>query len=109
LGELHLRIAGDTSQGRAMETTEIVTGTLKGMGFFVECTLMVTRSETRPESAPAYIRCGIVDPLAFLPDGYYEAAFRAHTAFLHKANGGWHFGIPWPEFPGRQAARPKLA
>jgi hypothetical protein len=98
---------GDIHRNGAMGTTEIVSGTLKGMGFFVECRLMVTRSETRPESAPAYIRCGIVDPLAYLPDGYYEAAFCAHTAFLHKANGGWHFGIPWPEFPTRQAARPK--
>ncbi len=89
-----------------METTEIVTGTLKGMGFFVECTFMVTRSETRPESAPAYIRCGIVDPLAYLPDGYYEVAFSAHTAFLQKANGSWRFGIPWREFPTRQSSRP---
>ena len=78
--------------------TDIVTATLKGMGFFVECRLMVTPSGMRPESGPEYVRCGVLDAPAYLPDGYYEAAFRAHTAFLHKINGGWNVGIPWREF-----------
>ena len=78
-----------------MGTTEIVAGTLKGMGFVVECRLMVTTSGMRPEAGPAYTRCGVLDAPSYLPDGYYEASFCAHTAFLQKADGGWNLGIPW--------------
>jgi hypothetical protein len=77
-------------------------GSLKGMGHAVECTLMVTRSEMRPQTGPAFVRCGVLDAPACLPDGYYEAAFCGHTAFLYRANGCWNVGIPWREF---QAAR----
>jgi hypothetical protein len=94
-----------SSLERAMGTTDIVTATLKGMGFFVECRLMVMLSGMRPESGPEYVRCGVLDAPAYLPDGYYEAAFCAHTAFLHKANGGWGVGVPWREL--RHSERPK--
>jgi hypothetical protein len=88
-----------------MGTTEIVAGALKGMGFFVECQLMVTQSDICTESGPAYVRCGVLDAPPYLPDGYYEASFCAHTAFLHKAGGGWSLGIPWREL--RQSSHPK--
>ena len=88
-----------------MGTTEIVTGTLKGMGFFVECRLMVTQSELQTDSGPAYVRCGVLNAPPYLPNGYYEASFCAHTAFLHKAGGGWSLGIPWRDI--RQSPSPK--
>lgn len=78
-----------------MGTTEIVTGTLKGMGFNVECRLMLRPSEIRTDFGPAYARCAVLDAPLYLPDGYYEASFCAHTAFLYKASGGWTVGVPW--------------
>jgi hypothetical protein len=86
-----------------MGTTDIVTGTLKGMGHVVECRLMVTHSELASDAGPAYVRCGVLEAPE-LPDGYYEAAFCGHTAFLHRANGFWNVGIPWREF-GPNAAQ----
>lgn len=89
----------------AMGTTQIVTGTLKGMGHVVECRLMVTQSDTHSASGSAYVRCGVLDAPAYLPDGYYEALFCHHTAFLHKANGCWNLGVPWRELSSSQASR----
>jgi hypothetical protein len=89
-----------------MGTTEIVMGTLKGMGQAAECRLMVTRSEMRPETGPAYARCEVLDAPAYLSDGYYEATFCGHTAFLHRANGCWSVGIPWREGAASQRATP---
>ena len=88
-----------------MGTTEFVTGTLKGMSFFVECRLMLKRSEIQTGSGPAYARCAVLDAPLYLPDGYYEVSFCGHTAFLHKTGGGWTIGVPWREL--RQPATPK--
>jgi hypothetical protein len=87
-----------------MGTTEIITATLRGMGHSVECRVMVTRSDMQRESAPAYVRCGMLDAPADLPDGYYEAVFCGHTAFMHRANGCWSVGIPWRQFAARDGA-----
>lgn len=80
-----------------MGTTQLVTGTLKGMGFSVECRLMVRPIEVHTESGPAYVRCAVLDAPLYLPDGYYEVSFCAHSAFLHKTGGGWTIGVPWRE------------
>ena len=78
-----------------MGTTEFVTGTLKGMGFLAECRLMARRNPIQTGSGPAYVRCAVLEAPLYLPDGYYEVSFCAHTAFLHKASGGWTVGVPW--------------
>jgi len=78
-----------------MGITEIVKAILKGMGQEADCRLMVTRSELHTPGGPAYTHCAVLEAPGYLPDGYYEAAFLGHNAFLHRANGCWSLGVPW--------------
>jgi hypothetical protein len=89
-----------------METTEVVSGTLKGMGWEVDCALLVIGVGRRP----SYTRCTILQAPEWLPDGYYEASFRGQSAFLHRGNGAWSVGVPWLQVsPHRKAARPETS
>lgn len=88
-----------------MGTTEIVTASLRGAGHSVECSLMVTHCDVQRNAGPAYARFVVLEAPALLRDGYYEAAFDGHSAFLHRANGSWSVGIPWRQFqPGNDVA-----
>lgn len=78
-----------------MSTTIIVKGTLHGMGFEAECSLLATRSNGGPDASAVFTRCVLLDAPSSLPDGLYEATFSDQTAFLHRANGIWSAGIPW--------------
>lgn len=85
-----------------MGTTLIVRGTLRGMGCEVDCSLMATRSEGLNGAGGAYTKCAVLEAPLSLPDGYYEAIFCGHSAFLHRVNGIWSVGIPWRDEPVRQ-------
>lgn len=91
-----------------MGITEIVKATLKGMGQETVCRLMVTRADVHAPNGPEYTHCAMLEEPNCLPDGYYEAAFLGHSAFLHRANGCWSLGVPWRTIsaPPRPAPRP---
>jgi hypothetical protein len=91
-----------------MGITEIVKATLKGMGQETVCRLMATRAEVQASNGPAYTHCAVLEAPGYLPDGYYEAAFLGHSAFLHRANGCWSLGVPWRTISSSQSrdARP---
>lgn len=88
-----------------MGTTEIVHAVLKGMGQQAECRLMVTRTDLSLASGSTYTRCAILEA-PDLPDGYYEAGFHGYSAFLHRANGCWSLGVPWPANPPCRSTLP---
>lgn len=88
-----------------MGTTLIVKGTLRGMGCEVECALIASRSESLGASSPTFTKCAILEAPLWLPDGYYEATFCGQSAFLHRVNGTWSVGIPWPQVPARRFAQ----
>ncbi|HWG18966.1 MAG TPA: hypothetical protein VG225_00465 [Terracidiphilus sp.] len=70
-----------------MGIAEIVKGRLKGMGYEAECTLLATRTEAQKSSGPEYSRCSVLQASSNLPDGYYEAVFCGHSAFLQRTSG----------------------
>jgi hypothetical protein len=85
-----------------MGSTEVVSGTLKGMGYRVACKLLVSRAE--PESRA--MRCEVLEAPAGLPDGYYEALFSDQSAFLRRGQGAWAVGIAWAAIPSRVKPEP---
>jgi len=92
-----------------MGTTLIVQGTLRGMGYEVECSLIATRSGSPSAVTPTFSRCAILDAPLWLPDGYYEATFCGQSAFLHRVNRAWSVGVPWrgaAEPPGGENRKP---
>lgn len=89
-----------------MGTTLIVKGTLRGMGCEVECSLIATRSEAPKTAGPTFTKCAVLDAPNVIPDGYYEATFSGHSAFLHRTNGVWSVGVPWHHVPADAAAVP---
>ena len=86
-----------------MEITEVVTGTLRGMGCDVDCTLLITR----PARQKMYSHCTVLQAPRWLPDGYYEATFLGQSAFLHRGNGAWSVGVPWERLPSTRKAVPE--
>lgn len=80
-----------------METTLIVNGTLRGMGFQMDCELRATVNQAFRSPQTIYTRCAILDAPDWLPDGYYEVTFHGQSAFLHREGGYWGTGIPWPQ------------
>jgi hypothetical protein len=82
-----------------MGITEVVSGTLRGMGCEVDCALLVSHQERRAK------HCTVLHAPDWLPDGYYQAAFRGLTAFLRRRQGAWSTGPAWSEVPvARRAA-----
>jgi hypothetical protein len=81
-----------------MGITEVVNGTLRGMGCEMECALLVSREERQAR------HCTVLHAADWLPDGYYEASFLNQTAFLRRRHGAWSTGIAWAELPARNKA-----
>ncbi len=84
-----------------MNLTEVVTGNLAGMGCEVECALLLTQAGTAGR-ALLYAKCQVLQAPEWLPDGYYEATFSGHSAFLYRRAGEWGEGIPWMLAAARQ-------
>lgn len=63
--------------------------------------MIATRSDSLGGSSATYSKCAILEAPPFLPDGYYEASFCGQSAFLHRLNGSWSLGVPWPQTPVR--------
>lgn len=82
-----------------MFSTE-VTGKLRGRGYDVACTLLISRCDT----GALAMRCAILDAPDWLPDGYYEALFEDQSAFLRRCEGAWTVGIAWAAIPRRTQA-----
>lgn len=80
-----------------MDITEVVNGTIKGMGWQAECALLLSRCDRDLRAT----RCTVLHAPEWLPDGYYEATFREQSAFLHRSHGAWSVGIPWTVLPAR--------
>jgi hypothetical protein len=85
-----------------MGSTEVVIGTLRGMGYEVACTLLVSRADRKARA----MRCEILDAPIELPDGYYEALFSDQSAFLRRGQGAWGVGIAWAAIPTRVKSEP---
>ncbi|HEY3707414.1 MAG TPA: hypothetical protein VGL22_20300 [Terracidiphilus sp.] len=79
-----------------MGITEVVNGTLRGMGCEADCVLLVSRDERQAR------HCTILQVPDEVPDGYYEVRFRKQTAFLRRRDGLWGTGIAWAEIPARK-------
>ena len=90
-----------------MGITEVVPGRLRGMGWNLECALLVSRDQRGSR------RCTVLHAPDWLPDGYYEASFRGQSAFLQRKQSAWSIGIAWAEMPSRRkaarAAEPQIA
>ncbi len=87
-----------------------VIGKLRGRGYEVACTLLVSRCE----GGALAMRCSIQDAPDWLPDGYYEALFSDQSAFLRRCQGSWSTGIAWAAVPprnqpGRREEEPFIA
>jgi len=74
-----------------------VNGKLRGRGYEVACTLLISRCE----SGALAMRCNVLDAPTWLPDGYYEALFDDQSAFLRRCQGAWSLGIAWAASPRR--------
>jgi hypothetical protein len=85
-----------------MGIREVVSGTLKGMGYKVACTLLVSRAERDARA----MRCEVLEAPEGLPDGYYEALFSDQSAFLRRDKGAWGVGIAWAAIPSRVKPEP---
>jgi hypothetical protein len=85
-----------------MWTSEVVSGTLKGMGNQVACTLLVSRAERDARA----MRCEVLEAPVGMPDGYYEALFSDQSAFLRRVQGVWGVGIAWAAIPSRVKPEP---
>jgi hypothetical protein len=90
-----------------MGITEIIKATLKGMGQETACKLMVTRADVHSPNGPAFTHCAVLEAPTCLTDGYYEAEFLGHSAFLHRANGCWSLGVPWRTISPSQRPAPR--
>jgi hypothetical protein len=88
-----------------MVLTEIVSGTLSGMGCHAGCTLLLTSGQQRPRVK----RCSVMNAPDGLPNGYYEARFSDQSAFLRRVNGIWGTGIAWASIPTRSQPQSKRA
>jgi hypothetical protein len=61
---------------------------LKGMGYEVNCTVMMTEV-SQPGFPPAYCKLSIHNEPKDLPDGTYEIFFTGNKDRLRKQNGFW--------------------